>query len=94
MAAMHQRGTDHVLVANQFTQIFGRLGLDLIQVNPDGTATVHARGDAFDRLLASSEQLDALGPREKARWAKIMAAAAALTKLEVEKFLRQLPTGN
>jgi len=51
--------------------VFGRLGLDLIQVNPDGSATVHARSDQFERLAHSSEMLEQFGKREQARWATL-----------------------
>jgi Subtilase family len=53
------------------SRVFGRLGLDLIQVNPDGSATVHALPSRFEQLLHSSELLEALGSREKARWATL-----------------------
>jgi len=83
--AVEGRVPHEVDYAAQDSKVFGRLGLDLIQVNPDGTATVHARGDAFDRLLASSEQLDALGPREKARWATIDRFTAVPSSLRVDR---------
>lgn len=51
--------------------IFGRLGLDLIQVNRDGSATVHASPARFERLVHSSEMLEQFGKREKARWATL-----------------------
>jgi hypothetical protein len=53
------------------SKVFGRLGLDLIQVYQDGTAMVHARQDRFQQLLQSSERLGEFGPREKARWATL-----------------------
>lgn len=53
------------------SRVFGRLGLDLIQVNKDGSATVHALPGRFDQLLRTAEQLDGFGAREKARWATL-----------------------
>ncbi len=50
------------------SRVFGRLGLDLVQVNPDGSATVHALPSRFEQLLHSSQMLEGLGSREKARW--------------------------
>lgn len=53
------------------SRVFGRLGLDLVQVNPDGSATVHALPSRFEQLLHSSQMLEGLGSREKARWATL-----------------------
>ena len=44
------------------------------------------------RVFASQRVLDA--EREKARWAKILAGAAALTTTEMRKYLQLLPAGN
>ncbi len=53
------------------SKIFSRLGLDLIDVHKDGTATVHLRSDKFDQIVASTAILDQLGGREQVRWAMI-----------------------
>jgi hypothetical protein len=53
------------------SRVFGRLGLDLVQVNPDGSAMVHALPSRFEQLLHSSQMLEDLGSREKARWATL-----------------------
>lgn len=50
------------------SRVFGRLGLDLVQVNPDGSATVHALPSRFEQLLLSSQLLKGLSAREQARW--------------------------
>jgi hypothetical protein len=50
------------------SKVFDRLGLDLLQVTQDGRAVVHGEVEVFDRLLARSRELGALGPREQARW--------------------------
>jgi Subtilase family len=52
-------------------QVFGRLGLDLIDVTADGKAIVHARPDHFQQLLLSSQRLGSAKPREQARWSTI-----------------------
>ncbi|MCE5341128.1 MAG: S8 family serine peptidase [Planctomycetaceae bacterium] len=57
--------------AKDDSQIFQRLGLDLLQVNDDGTAAVHARSDQIERLLATTEFLNKLNQRDKFKWAKI-----------------------
>lgn len=51
--------------------MFQRLGLDLLQVNDDGSATVHATAEKMDKLLLASESLDEVGTREQSRWATI-----------------------
>lgn len=53
------------------SRAFRRLGLDLIDVHDDGTATVHATAARLDQLAATSKALGAEGLREKARWAPI-----------------------
>jgi len=53
------------------SRAFGRLGMDLIQVNRDGTATVHARPELIEQLAHSAEMLADFGKREQARWATI-----------------------
>ena len=53
------------------SQVFQRLGLDLLQVNADGTAGVHAKPDQMERLVATSDSLDTFGQRERFRWMKI-----------------------
>ena len=60
-----------VSYGDEEARIFARLGLDLIHVNRDGSAMVHARADNFEQLKHTSQKLDAFGPREKARWATI-----------------------
>ena len=52
-------------------RVFGRLGLDLIQVTDDGKAIVHAEKDRFTQLVDKAAILNTLGPREQSRWATI-----------------------
>lgn len=53
------------------SRVFGRLGLDLIQVNKDGSATVHALPGRLESLMHSAQMLEGLGRREQARWATL-----------------------
>jgi hypothetical protein len=57
--------------AREHTRVFGRLGLDLIEVTDDGDAVVHARPERFEQLTTRAESLDDLGAREQARWATV-----------------------
>lgn len=58
------KGRDHA-------RVFGRLGLDLVDVTSDGKALVHAKPDLVERLSATSGMLAQAGPREQARWSTI-----------------------
>lgn len=53
------------------TRVFGRLGLDLIEVADDGRAVVHAKAERLEQLKLWSSSLDQLGAREQARWATL-----------------------
>jgi len=66
------------------SQVFQRLGLDLLQVNDDGTAGVHAKSDQMERLVATSERLDTFGQREKFRWMKIQKFEVIPSKYRVD----------
>jgi hypothetical protein len=57
--------------SGEHSRVFQRLGLDLLQVNDDGSATVHATAEGMDKLLLASESLDQVGTREQSRWATI-----------------------
>lgn len=52
-------------------RVFGRLGLDLIDVAEDGRAVVHATPERIDALLQRTETLEDLGTRDRLRWATI-----------------------
>ncbi len=72
-------------------RVFARLGLDLIHVNPDGSAMVHARADHFEQLKQSSQKLEEFGLREKARWATINSFSPNRPEFVYdERWLRQL----
>lgn len=57
--------------AGEHSRVFRRLGMDLLDVNADGVATVHATTERFDRLLATASALPREGVQERARWATI-----------------------
>lgn len=65
--------------------IFERLGLDLLQVNKDGTATVHASPTGFRRLVSTAESLDQLGKREQYRWAKVHSFDIVPSRLRIDQ---------
>jgi len=64
--------------------LFERLGLDLLQVNEDGTATVHTSPTGFNRLVSTAESLHQLGKREQFRWAKIHSFDIVSSKLRID----------
>ena len=57
--------------AGEHSRVFRRLGLDLLDVNPDGLATVHATTERLDKLLATAAGLAREGVQERGRWATI-----------------------
>jgi hypothetical protein len=90
--AIEGRVSQDISYSGQESRVFSRLGLDLIQVNPDGTATVHARADQFERLIHSSDVLAELGGREKARWATLNSFETIPRALVVdESWLQSIP---
>jgi len=65
--------------------VFRRLGLDLISVHDNGSATVHAPTDRMERLLATTRSLADEGLREQARWATIDAFSTIPPGLRVDE---------
>jgi hypothetical protein len=55
----------------EFAQVFGRLGLNLVDVTSQGSAIVHASPERFAELVTASEYLPQAGLRERARWSTI-----------------------
>lgn len=53
------------------SKVFNRLGLDLIEVHPNGSATIHAAPERLEQLLIKAEELPRLGGRDQARWITI-----------------------
>lgn len=57
--------------AGDQSQVFRRLGLDLLGVTEDGRATVHATTERLERLLSTAASLPKESARERARWVTI-----------------------
>jgi hypothetical protein len=53
------------------SQVFRRLGLDLVDVTGEGQAIVHMRPERLDQLTTTSNALNRVGAREQVRWASI-----------------------
>jgi hypothetical protein len=53
------------------SSVFRRLGLELLQVNDDGTATIHSTPERLEQLALATESLADLGQREQSRWVTI-----------------------
>lgn len=57
--------------ARDHSQVFRRLGVDLLNVTDDGSAIVHMKPDVMKQLSTRAHDLSNLGAREQARWATI-----------------------
>lgn len=78
--------------ASEYSRVFHRLGIDLLQVNDNGTATVHALPEHMDTLMHTSMALGDLGAREQARWVSIERFDMIPTYVRVdEEWLRSAP---
>lgn len=55
----------------EHARVFERLGIDLLRVNRDGSATVHAEARSFEKLRAWAAEFTSLGTRDQARWASL-----------------------
>ncbi len=53
------------------SRVFGRLGLDLLNVTADGNAIVHATPERIEQLATRTASLDSIGVREQARWSTV-----------------------
>ena len=56
---------------SEHSLVFKKLGMDLIQVNDDGTATVHASPERMDQLASTAQKLEKVGIMEQSRWVTI-----------------------
>lgn len=57
--------------AGEHSRIFRRLGMDLLAVDPKGTALVHAPVARMEQLIKTSEVLSTENRREQSRWVTI-----------------------
>lgn len=89
------------------SKIFERLGLDLIEVHPNGAATVHALPERMEQLQTRTSQLGQAGIRDQGRFVAIqdfdwLPAAwkfdkewtATLTEKPVEAYIKLQPLLN
>ena len=63
--------TESVRYDESDSRIFGRLGIDLLEVTDEGDAIVHLLPESAERLISTASVLAEVGPREQARWATI-----------------------
>lgn len=57
--------------AREHSQVFRRLGLDLLNVEEDGSAVVHMKPEIMEQLSSRAQSLQKLGAKEQSRWATI-----------------------
>ena len=69
--AVDGQKTETVDFAGEQSKVFGRLGLDLIEVHPSGAATVHASPEQMERMRARAAELGQAGARDQARWVTV-----------------------
>ena len=79
------------------SQVFSRIGLDLLQVNDDGTAVVHSKPEQFDRVLSTAMSLEKVGVREQYRWAPVGEFSIVPPQFRIDydwvsKLRREVPT--
>ncbi len=66
--AIEGRKVEGVSFSGEQSKLFERVGLDLIEVHPSGSATVHATPERMEQLLSKTAQLVSLGAREQSRF--------------------------
>ena len=72
-------------------KLFDRLGLDLLQVTPEGQAVVHAEPESVAKLQSVAGRLAEVGPLEQSRWATIDSFETVPLRLRVDaEWLSQL----
>lgn len=86
---------EEVDYAGKHSQVFRRLGLDLLSVDQEGNALVHAPAARLEQLIATSEGLGGEGPKEQARWISIGEFDAAPTHSRIDsEWLETLSEGS
>jgi hypothetical protein len=63
--------TERVRFDESDSRIFRRLGMDLVEVTPEGSAIVHIEPERIKQLVATTQRLGDVGAREQARWASV-----------------------
>lgn len=79
------------------SRVFRRLGMDLVEVTPDGNAVVHIEPERIRQLLNTTQRLGQVGAREQARWASVegfgvIPAALRLNDEWVRSLRNHVPT--
>ena len=67
--AVRGQKLEAVVFSGQQSKLFERIGLELIEVHPDGAATVYASPERMEQLISKTSRLAQLGAREQARFA-------------------------
>jgi hypothetical protein len=67
--AVRGQKLETVVFGGEQSKLFGRIGLELIEVHPNGAATVYASPERMEQLISKTAQLAQLGAREQARFA-------------------------
>ena len=57
--------------SGEHSRVFRRLGLDLLAVDDQGRALIHAPATRMDQLLSKVDALPSEGPKEQSRWVTI-----------------------
>jgi hypothetical protein len=70
--------------SGEHSRVFRRLGVDLLHVNDDGSAIVHATPDRIEQLIQTVSQLPRSGKGEQARWATINSFAPIPESLRLD----------
>jgi hypothetical protein len=63
--------TEKIRFDESDSRVFRRLGMDLVEVTPDGDAVVHIEPERIKQLVATTQRLAEVGAREQARWASV-----------------------
>ena len=70
-SASQEPYVENVDFGGEHAQCFGKLGLDLLAIHRDGTATVHADASRIEQIEAWAAAFETMGVRDKSRWAGI-----------------------
>jgi hypothetical protein len=71
--------------AGEHSLVFRRLGLDLLAVDQEGHALVHAPASRVEQLLTTATALSEEGLREQARWVTIESFSPAPPSFRIDK---------
>lgn len=84
--------SEHTDFAKKHSRVFGRLGIDLLQVAEDGSAVVHMKPEVIEQLTNTARNLESLADRDKLRWATIQRFETIPAELRIDSdWLTGLP---